>query len=326
MKLNSAQYASIMRDYDNKRKANRELLEARQQEIREKLPEYVELSKQASKLSMEATECTILGAQSHKLTELSKKLDEIKLAKKQLLVKNGYPEDYLSPIYSCSFCEDTGYIDGERCTCFTQASIDLLYNQSNVKKLLQRENFKNFNYQLYSDSFVDPGMKISSRMNIHTVVGDMESFIKSFPSGQNILLYGETGVGKTFLTHCIAAELLKAGHSVLYLTANELFDIFSQYSFNSWDDVDKREAFSQILDSELLIIDDLGTELANAFTNSKLFYCISERALNGTSTIISSNLDLEGIMNNYSERIFSRLTQSYSIYKIFGEDLRLVRS
>ena len=159
--------------------------------------------------------------------------------------------------------------------------------------------------------------------NILNVTNDISGFIEDFPSARNLLFYGDTGVGKTYLTHCIAKALLDKGYSVLYLTAIDLFDIFSKYAFDNDNEADYREAFSQILDCDLLIIDDLGTELANSFTNSRLFYCINERIILEHSTIISTNLDLQGLMNAYSERIFSRITMSYNIYKIFGEDIRL---
>ena len=110
---------------------------------------------------------------------------------------------------------------------------------------------------------------------------------------------------------------------MLYLSAIDLFDLFSKYAFDNDGEADYRDAFSQILDCGLLIIDDLGTELVNSFTNSRLFYCINERILAGLSTIISTNLSLEELMNTYSERIFSRLTMSYQIFKIYGDDIRL---
>lgn len=322
MKLSNSQYASLMRSYDAKRNEHRAILDERIAEVQKRIPEYAELSKLASRISLEAAQNAILN-KSFSPEEMNSKLADIANTKKDLLVSAGYPENYLEPICDCKLCKDTGFVDGEKCICFKQAAIDLLYNQSNIKKILKKENFKNFNYKLYSDSLIDERLGQSARQNINTVVEELENFIEHFPSGKNVFLYGDTGVGKTFLTHCVAAELLAKGYSVLYLTANELFDFFSKYSFRSDEEMDTREIFSQILDCDLLIIDDLGTELANAFTNSKLFYCISERAAIGNSTMISSNLDLSGIMNTYSERIFSRLTQSYSIYKIFGEDLRL---
>lgn len=322
MKLNNSQYDAIMRMYDAKQSHARAVQNSRCEEINTRLPEYDALRKESAKVSAEAARAAVMGDMT-KRARLADKLASINEEKQLLLAAAGYPEDYLDLHYECPACKDTGFIDGKKCSCFKQAAIDLLYNQSNIKKILLLENFSNFNYDWYSEDYVDPVSGISALENIINVTKDVNAFISDFPSGQNLLFYGDTGVGKTFLTHCIASELLGRGHSVLYLSAIDLFDLFSKYTFDNNSEADYRDAFSQILDCELLIIDDLGTELTNSFTNSRLFYCINERILAGLSTIISTNLSLEELMNTYSERIFSRLTMSYGIYKIFGDDIRM---
>lgn len=336
MKLNNSQYDTIMRMYDARQSRSRQEQSRRYEEVCQRIPEYPELRKRTAELSAAAARSAVLGSGSQR-SSLSAQLADINAKKKLLLVSAGYPDDYLDPIYECPFCRDTGFVraeaaaqhndgrlkEGQKCSCFKQAAIDLLYNQSNLKKILLLENFANFNYDWYSEGYIDEVMGISALENIMNVTGDVNAFLSDFPSGQNLLFYGDTGVGKTFLTHCIAKELLDQGHSVLYLSAIDLFDLFSRYAFDHDSETDYREAFSQILDCELLIIDDLGTELSNTFTNSRLFYCINERINAGLSTIISTNLNLQELMNTYSERIFSRITMSYGIYKIFGEDIRL---
>lgn len=322
MKLNNSQYDTIMRMYDAKQSHARAVQSARYEEINARLPEYDELRKETAAISAEAARAALRGDMT-KREKLSDKLASINEEKRILLSSAGYPEDYLDLHYECPLCNDTGFVGGQKCRCFKQAAIDLLYNQSNIKKILLLENFSNFNYDWYSEDYIDPVSGISALENIVNVTKDVNSFISDFPSGQNLLFYGDTGVGKTFLTHCIAGELLGKGHSVLYLSAIDLFDLFSKYAFDNDSEADYRDAFSQILDCELLIIDDLGTELVNSFTNSRLFYCINERIQAGLSTIISTNLSLEELMNTYSERIFSRLTMSYGIHKIFGDDIRL---
>ena len=322
MKLNNSQYDTIMRMYDAKQSRARAEQSSRYEEINARLPEYDALRKESAEVSAEAARAAVMGDMT-KRARLADKLASINEEKHLLLAAAGYPEDYLDLHYECPACKDTGFIDGKKCNCFKQAAIDLLYNQSNIKKILLLENFSNFNYDWYSEDYVDSVSGISALENIINVTRDVNAFISDFPSGQNLLFYGDTGVGKTFLTHCIASELLGKGHSVLYLSAIDLFDLFSKYTFDNDSEVNYRDAFSQILDCELLIIDDLGTELTNSFTNSRLFYCINERILAGLSTIISTNLSLEELMNTYSERIFSRLTMSYGIYKIFGDDIRM---
>ena len=139
----------------------------------------------------------------------------------------------------------------------------------------------------------------------------------------NIIFYGPTGVGKTFMTHCIAKALLDTSHTVIYLTALQLFDILEKNKFGKNDMPEYSGQVSYILESELLIIDDLGTELANSFTSSQLYYLIEERHLNRKSVIISTNLSFKELRDRYSERIFSRFTGYYNFYMIAGDDIRI---
>ena len=138
---------------------------------------------------------------------------------------------------------------------------------------------------------------------------------------QNLFLYGSTGVGKTFLSHCIASELLKTAHCVLYFSAFDLFARLAQTALSRKSETYTRDEF--ILDCELLIIDDLGTELTNSFVSSQLFLCINERISRRKSTIISTNLKLEDFSATYSERTFSRIASNYQMLKLIGKDIRI---
>ena len=153
------------------------------------------------------------------------------------------------------------------------------------------------------------------------------TYIKNFPySCENILIYGKTGVGKTFLSNCIAKELLDQGNTVIYLSAPQLFEIIESHKFSKAQEEAKESAETKmryILDCDLLIIDDLGTEFNNSFISSQLYYCINERFLRQKSTLISTNLSFEEIRKNYSDRIYSRLFHDYMPVKIYGDDIRI---
>ena len=156
---------------------------------------------------------------------------------------------------------------------------------------------------------------ISPRENMQAVLNTCHDFIDHFDEqARNLLFYGDTGVGKTFLTNCVARELLNTSHTVIYLTAFHLVDILQNNTFGN-DDMDDSDEnmFHYILDCDLLIIDDLGTELNNALLSEK-------------STIISTNLSLDELQNEYSERIFSRLISNYEIMLILGDDIRIKKA
>ena len=149
-----------------------------------------------------------------------------------------------------------------------------------------------------------------------------KEFVRTFGQEfRNLFLYGDTGVGKTFLSNCIAKELIDSAYSVIYFTAFELFDIFAKSRFDK--DTLADTMYGYIFDCDLLIIDDLGTELTNSFIASQLFLCLNERLLKKRSTIISTNLSLESIVEIYSERIFSRITSNYTMLRLTGDDIRI---
>ncbi len=318
MVLNNSQYDEIMREYNAKQTRTRHELDRKTAEVLIAVPQYKSLSDKISQLSVEAAKASIRGEDA--LPKLNSRICAIKGQMEEQLLSAGFPADYLTPVYECPVCRDTGYVGGEKCHCFIQASIDLLYRQSNIRQVLDKENFDNFSLDFYSTEYKDATTGLSPRENAARVLLKCREFTENFPSGENILFFGDTGVGKTFLSNCIAKELLDKAHSVLYLSSIELFQSFSAYSDN-----ESESTQTQIIECELLIIDDLGTELSNSFTNSKLFYCINSRLLGGKSTIISTNLSLEELMHNYSERIFSRISSSYRLLKLFGDDIRLIK-
>jgi DNA replication protein DnaC len=194
--------------------------------------------------------------------------------------------------------------------------------QSNVKEALGRENFATFSYSYYSTEDKDEITGLSSYEMMKSTVRQCRTFIQNFNKEfHNIYLYGSTGVGKTFLTHCITKEILEQGYSVIYLTAFELFDLLSRNTFDK--EADVSEECEYILNCDLLVIDDLGTEFTNSFVASQLFLYLNERIIRRKSTIISTNLALNELQNLYSERTFSRIFSNYTIIKLFGEDIRI---
>lgn len=311
-----------MRGYGVKQTVSRHELDRRTAEVYERVPEYSHLVSRIGALAADSAKASIHGNTSE-LDGIKEAIAKIAGQMKELLTGAGFPADYLEPVYECPLCKDTGYIGSEKCSCFKQAAIDLLYRQSNIRQILQTENFDTFQLDYFNPEVYDESAGLSSRENAAGLYKACQKFVHDFPAGENILFYGNTGTGKTFLSNCIANALLDRSFGVLYLSAIELFNILSEYDKEDREDSDLSE--SQITGCDLLIIDDLGTELSNAFTNSKLFYCINDRLLKGRSTIISTNYSPRELMDNYSERIFSRIKNSFKIYKLFGDDIRLIK-
>ena len=322
MSLKKHQYNAIMRTYDERRSASRALLAARQKEIEQMIPAYTALQQQLIENSMNYARTALFGTDSANTQELRKQNEKLSKQKESLLLANGYPADYLSPIYICPDCKDTGMISEERCHCFKQAVVDLLYAQSGLASVLEEENFGTFSFSYYNNTMIDPKTKLTPYQNMQRIYDICQSFVRNFDTEfSNLLFYGTSGLGKTFLSHCIAKELLGTAHTVLYLTAYELFDILGKAMYHEEEDF--AASGEHILDCDLLIIDDLGTELSNAFTLSRLSLCINERFLNRRSTIISTNFGVQELADHYGERNFSRIFSSYTPLRFFGEDIRL---
>lgn len=327
MPLNNSQYQAIMRQYDQKQYKSRHILEERQREVYKKIPTFEELEASIAECAVSQTKKKLSGDEKA-LVSLKNELNLLSETRDGLLEAYGYPKSYLEPVYECAACQDTGYIGNEKCACFQQAVINMLYTQSNIQEVLKSENFSNFTFHYHSDKEVDPATGVSARVLIQKAYTVCQKFLDEFDTSySNLLFYGTVGTGKTFLSNCIAKELIETAHSVIYLSSFQLFDMLARETFQNdryHSGENTPEFVSQYLfDCDLLIIDDLGTELTNTFVSSQLFLCINERHLRKKSTIISTNLTMDRLIELYSERTFSRISSNYQMLKFAGEDIRI---
>ncbi|MFR1131528.1 MAG: ATP-binding protein, partial [Enterocloster bolteae] len=295
------------------------------QEIYARLPVVRQLEAEIAERSVACAKKLLEGDKSV-LDRLKEDLKDLREQKALIIRAAGYPDDYLELHYRCPDCRDTGLIDGRKCHCFLQAQMKLLHAQSNLEDVLERENFKALSYEYYDDTEILPQLGITNAAYMRRVVAGCREFVRDFDKKHdNLLFTGSTGVGKTFLTNCIARELMDDFHSVIYLTASDLFDVFSRNKFDYDNAEDMKDMYRFILDCDLLIIDDLGTELNNSFTSSQLFYCINERMNMSRSTIISTNLTLARLRDSYTDRVTSRIMSGYRIIPLYGGDIRLLK-
>ncbi len=323
MALSNSQYNAVMREYGQQQFRNKHEQDLRVAEVYKRIPEIRELDEAVATTSA-ACARRVLAGDTGARAGLKEELAVLRTRKLALLTAAGFPGDYMEMRYRCRDCQDTGYADSKRCHCFERTRLQLLYAQSNLENVLKRENFTTFSYRFYDNTRNVPALGMTELAYIQMVVKRCRSFAGQFrEQGGNLLFTGSTGVGKTFLTNCIAKELIDQYISVIYLSSHDLFDIFSKYKFSYDAEEDIEEMYRYILDCEMLIIDDLGTEVNNTFVSSQLFYCINERINRRRGTIISTNLTMDMLRDTYSDRVTSRLMSHYMTIPLYGGDIRM---
>lgn len=328
----------IKSQYENMQKASNDLLSERKAELYAKIPRLEEIEREIQLSGLRYNKMLLFDSTKANviIPKLQDTLSKLKLEKAGLLTGNGYPQDYLEPVYICQNCHDTGMIksdvsaNGDICSCYKQQLIDLIYVQSNLK-YTDVDNFKSFNENFYTDAVDENkyGIKKSPRKQILEIKENCIEFIENFknPKTRNMLFCGPTGTGKTFLTNCIAVELMNRGIPVLYQSAPVLFSTITEYRFKSSKEENyENSIYRNILEVELLIIDDLGTEPPSAARYAELLTILDARFANNMThpckTIISTNIDIRKLYQYYDERVGSRIIGNFDIYRFAGDDIR----
>lgn len=330
--MNNVNLRTILNDYERKRIYEINALENRRNELYSQIPRLQQIDSELSSSSISVAKNLIKSNNPNLINKLQENINNLKEEKKSILKSIGKDESYLSIHYDCNLCKDTGYLTEGfktiKCNCLKQKIFDLEYNKSNITNLSD-QNFSTFKSTVYSN-IVDKNKynsDISPRDNIELIRKICINFIENFDNKneKNLLFTGNTGLGKTFLSSCIANEILKKGKTVLYQTAPVMFDTIIDYRFGK----NTSNIYNNLLDVDLLIIDDLGTESMNSMKFSELFNIINTRLLNQnnhcTKTIISTNLNLQNLFHSYDERIISRFVGNYNICRFFGDDIRFIK-
>lgn len=315
-------YQSKLLDiYSNIREQEAKELKRRRDEINNLYPEILEIDTKIQKLSLQLS-LDILKSKnsSFDLNEYKDKIMDLKAKKYEMLVSKGYEPEYLNIHYRCNKCQDTGYIGTEKCSCYKEKLIKLYYENSLLQDILKTKNFEAFNINLFSNR-KNMDEKYSSRKNIENILNYIRNeYIPNFKSkNTNLLFFGNPGSGKSFLSYCIAKELLDSGLLVIYKTADELINDLREIRFNHNSKLEEL-----LLDCDLLIIDDLGAEQKSEFSITELFNLLNKKLLKGKRMLVSTNLELPSISNIYSERIYSRLVGDFKLFKFYSDDLRIV--
>ena len=311
----------LREEYQNKHIRAISDAKERGQAVRAAIPGIAELDSKLAKTGFAVFRASLTykdGELADELERLKQENDAIRDARAKLLTDNGYPADYTRPHYECEKCEDTGAIGFQYCTCFRKKLIRMGYESSGIGKLIGTCTFDSFDPAMQGD---DPKAREMASRAKNTLKDYAEHFGEE-GRRKNVLLIGGTGLGKTHLSAAVTGVVIDRGFDVLCVTAAEFFGAFESERFNRSYNSDAPAATSRFFEAELLIIDDIGTELSNQFTNSVFYNVINVRLNNGLATMINTNLDPKDLKARYDDRIFSRILGEFITVPLLGSDVR----
>ena len=329
--MQSSVYRKVEGEYSIKRQHAQSDAKIYKKNVYDENPKLSEIEDEINKVSLKSIKARIFSDDLSRQIEQDKltlQLDRVSKEYDEQLEKLGLTRKDFEPKYECDKCKDTGYIGNKICSCFKQALINEAYKQSNIFKI-KDENFETFDFGYYSSTNDKQkyGIEKSPLENIDAIRKLAYNFSHNLddPAQKNLLFTGSTGLGKTFLANCVAAEAIKQGESVIYQTAPILLDKMVDYKFKFNKTEAEREEYEKIFDVDLLILDDLGTEAMNGAKFSELFNILNTRLLKNKKILISTNLTPQEIKREYEERIFSRFVGDFIICRFVGEDIRILK-
>lgn len=316
-------------ELDNIRRKNQEEQKARQGRVYTLLPRVEEIDRTLRGHMAQIVRLTISKAPdiTEKIAAIREENLSLQMERAELLTERGFGAEYLDEIVACPKCRDTGIFEGGVCSC-----LDKLYNKELTRELgtLMRrgdESFESFDLSLYPTE-TDPVTGLVPREAMNYVFNACRRYAENFSAGSvNLLFQGGTGLGKTFLSACIARTVAAAGFSVCYETASAALDYYERAKF-SRDMAESEEASVRVKRMEscdLMILDDLGTEMLTPMSQSALYSLLNNRLVNGRKTIISTNYSLPELQKKYSPQIYSRISGEFMALPFVGKDIRLLR-
>ena len=323
MGYNREDYVRVKAEFAQKYTRARDNAEARKYEIHCQIPQIFDIDRTLSGTGMEIMGIISSGGvdTQKRIAELESRNNALIEKRRELLVKNGYPASYTDVVYECPVCNDSGFVDTKMCTCMRRALIEAGYRSSGLGALIGNQTFDNFEYKYYC---AEDGM----RSRIEKSVAHLKKFAEEFQTDtyRNFIMIGGTGLGKTHLSTAIAEKVIGRGYDVLYVTATSMLADFEEKRFGSSTGQTAGADVSRYYDCDLLIIDDLGTEVVNKFTQSYFYEVINTRINSRKSTVINTNLSPSEISNLYTERISSRILGEYLPIQFCGVDIRKQKS
>ncbi|MBO4769439.1 MAG: ATP-binding protein [Clostridia bacterium] len=320
MSYNRDNFVRIKNEYLDRNRRAREEAEARASEINNLFPEIREINNEIAGYGLRCLEAAqkFSGEKlESELFRLKKRTEELTAKKARLLAEKGYPSDYDFVKYKCAKCSDTGFCGINMCDCMKQELIKAGIDSSGISALFEKMNFDTFSPNYYDSDNLQ-------KEQIESVFSYCKNYADSFNcNSENLLFVGGTGVGKTHLSVAIAKEVTEKGYDVVFKSAQDLISDFEFERFHkSYSDVSPAKT-DKYYECDLLIIDDLGSEMTNQFTVSCVLSLMNSRINSGKPTIISTNMTPDKF-KTYDERIASRLND-FTPFLLHGKDIRSLR-
>ena len=320
MAYSSKIYNKALRILEQRRDTAFTEAQIRSEEIRSAVPEIDSIQKQLSEIGLEISQLFFFkGNTDEKISELRNKSRALISKRAELLKKNGYSEDAMQTEHICAVCEDRGFIGGRLCNCHRQLLKDIMREEIRQLAPIDECTFDSFDLEYYSNEPLDNS--IVPRARAQKIFDSSRKYAQNFSlNSKNILFLGKTGLGKTHLSLAIANVVINKGYYVCYGTSQNICDDLQSEQFGRNEEIYYTK--QQVLGCDLLILDDLGTEIDNQYSIATLYNIINSRILSKKPTVISTNCELSELLSKYDQRITSRITGEYTKMTFLGNDIR----
>lgn len=310
-------FLKVKANIENRRSEAISRSERRNEEIRALSSKVRQIDEELSKTCLLIFKTACEGGDIEKIRKRNTELLE---ERKNEILRLGYPEDYTDVKYTCTVCNDTGFVDTGMCECMRKMIINENLLSSGMGALIEKQTFDNFDIEWYKD---DAKNYEQMKNNLKIVKSFADGF--KLRSGKNLIIFGTTGTGKTHLTTALARTVIEKGYEVVYNSIQSIIDDFENDKFRHGFSADKPVS-DKYLECDLLIIDDLGTEFTTQFSLSVIYNLLNTRQNKGLSTVITTNLKNSEFNAKYEDRIYSRIVGGDSILlKFVGRDYRINR-
>ena len=311
-------FTRIREEYATKYLKAREGADLRRAEVHLAIPEVAEIDRALSKTGLSLMEASMHGEDVEaRIAAVRRTNEELRSTRAELLLAHGYPADYTEVKYDCPLCNDSGFVDTRMCACMRKKFVEVGFESSGMGNLLREQSFENFDLGYYQN---DP----AAARRMEQILARMKQYAETFEAGKsgNLVLFGGTGLGKTHLSSAVARGVIERGYDVFYVSAVSMLSDFERERFGSSAGGETGVDTGRYFTCDLLVIDDLGTEVSNQFTTSVLYNLINSRLNKRLSTVINTNLTQDDFRKRYWDRITSRVLGEYTVLPFMGTDIR----